>query len=87
MQEDVLDAIKKHHQHDKVFPIPSIISIVQIAEYIANRLKYSAVIDKADPLPPYLKGHMKERMADYKVLIKDLPPEMAKADDLYGDDS
>lgn len=86
MQEDVLIAIKKHHQHDKEFPIPSIISIVQIAEYIANRLKYAAVAGKADPLPLYLKGHMKERMADYKVLIKDLPAEMAKADDLYGDD-
>lgn len=86
MQDDVLVAIKKHHQHDKVFPIPSIVAIVQIAEYIANRMKFAAVSGKADPLPGYLKSHMKERMADYKVLIKDLPGEMAKADDLYGDD-
>lgn len=86
MQEEVLLAIKQHHNHDKTYPVPSIIAIVQIAEYIANRMKYSAVINKADPLPAYLKGHMKERMADYKVLIKDLPSEMAKADDLYGDD-
>ncbi len=86
MQDDVLVAIKKHHQHDKVFPIPSIVAIVQIAEYIANRMKFAAVAGKVDPLPAYLKGHMKERMADYKVLIKDLPGEMAKADDLYGDD-
>ncbi len=86
MKEDILLAIKQHHNHDKSFPIPSIIAIVQIAEYVANRMKYSVVAGKADPLPSYLKAHMKERMADYKVLIKDLPSEMAKAEGLYGDD-
>ncbi len=86
MQDDVLLAIKQHHNHEKAFPIPSTIAIVQIAEYIANRMKYSVVQNKADPLPSYLKGHMKEKMAEYKVLIKDVPAEMAKADDLYGSD-
>ena len=86
MPEDVLFAIKQHHNYDKAYPVPSVISIVQIAEYIANRLKYSAVAGKADPLPNYLKSHMKERMIDYKVLIKDLSGEMVKADDLYGED-
>ncbi len=86
LQEDVLLAIKQHHNHEKVFPIPSVVAIVQIAEYIANRMKYSAIIGKVDPLPAYLKSHMQERMSDYKVLIKDLPGEMAKANDLYGSD-
>lgn len=84
MQDEVLLAIKQHHNHEKEYPIPSIVAIVQIAEYIANRMKYSAVQNKADPLPSYLKSHMKERIMDYKVLIKDLPAEMAKADELYG---
>ncbi len=86
MPEDVVLGIKKHHDTSKEYPIPGVVSIIHIAEYIANRMKYGAIEGKADPLPPYLTPHMKERMAEYKVLIKDLPGEMSKANDLYGDD-
>jgi HD-like signal output (HDOD) protein len=86
MPEEVVLAIKKHHDHDKAYPVPSIISILQIAEYIAGRLRQAAVLGRQDPLPAYLTNHMKARMADYKVLIKDLPAELEKAERLYSDE-
>ncbi|MEN8256894.1 MAG: HDOD domain-containing protein [Thermodesulfobacteriota bacterium] len=86
MPEEVVEAIKKHHDHENVYDVPSVTSIVQIAEYIANRLEYGAVKGRQDPLPAYLNSHMKDRMADYKVLIKDLPSEIEKAEDLYSEE-
>lgn len=86
MPEGVVEAIKKHHDHDKIYPIPSITSILHISEYIASRLDYGLIQGRKDPLPGYLTSHLKSRMADYKVLIKDFPAEMKNAEELYGDE-
>ncbi len=86
MPDGVVEAIKKHHDHDTVYPLPSITAILQIAEYIANRLDYSAVQGRREPLPGYLAPHMKSRVADYKVLIKDFPAEIERAEELYGEE-
>ena len=83
MPEGVVEAIKKHHDHDNDYPLPGVTSILHIAEYIACRLGYGAVKGRHDPLPGYLTSHMKNRMVDYKVLIKDFPAEMEKAEELY----
>ena len=37
-------------------------------------------------LPPELTKHVKEKVADYKLIIRDLPGEMAKAKELYESD-
>ncbi len=87
MPPEVVEAIKKHHDQDKVYPVPSITSILHIAEYIASRVNCGAVQGRQDPLPPYLTSHMKSRMTDYKVLIKDFPAEMAKAEELYREEA
>ncbi|MDR9501785.1 MAG: HDOD domain-containing protein [Desulfurivibrionaceae bacterium] len=87
MPPEVVEAIKKHHDQEKAYPIPSITSILHIAEYIASRVNCGAVQGRQDPLPPYLTTHMKSRMADYKVLIKDFPAEMAKAEELYREEA
>lgn len=86
MPEEVVEAIKKHHDHEKSYPLPSITSILHIAEYIASRLNYGVVLGRKDPLPGYLTSHMKSRMADYKVLIKDFPAEVEKAEELYSEE-
>lgn len=86
MPEQVVEAIKKHHDQEKSYAIPSVTSILHIAEYIANRLEYGAVVGRQESIPAYLTSHMKSRMADYKVLIKDFPAEMEKADELYRDE-
>jgi HD-like signal output (HDOD) protein len=83
LPEDVLGAIKFHHRLDKVSPVPGVTSILQLAEYIAEKMKYGAIPGYVAPLASYLVPHVKERMTDYKILIKSLPEEMAKAKELY----
>jgi len=83
LQDGIITAIKQHHNMTKQQPIPSLTSILQIANYIAGRMKYSAIPAAPSPLPNYLVPHMKEKVTEYKVLIKDLPNEITKAKDLY----
>ncbi len=83
LPKEVFEAIKSHRRVDKVYPIPSVIGILQLAEYIAEKMKYGALPGYVSPLPTYLLSHVKERMTDYKILVKGLPDEMAKAKELY----
>ncbi len=83
MPEDVLKAIRQHHEQEKSFPIGSVTSIIQLAEFIAGKMKFSAIPGKADPLPPYLVKHVKGMMSNYKIIVRDLPDEIAKAKDLF----
>jgi putative nucleotidyltransferase with HDIG domain len=89
LPDEVIEAIRFHHRKDKEYPLPGVISILQIAEFIACKMKYGVVTGRSEALPRYLASHMKSRVADYKVLLKAFPDEMAKAKELYessGDD-
>lgn len=83
LPEDVVSAIKDHERLDKESPIPSVTSILQLAGYIADKMKYGVIPGYANILPTYLVGHVKGMMDEYKILIKSLPDEMAKARQLY----
>lgn len=86
LPEEVVEAIRFHHRGDREYPLPSVIGILQLAEFMACKMNYGVVNDRCDPLPPYLNTHLKNRMAEYKVLLKALPAEMAKARELYDAD-
>ena len=86
MPDDILQAIRFHHDQKKPLKVGSVASIIQLAEYIAGKMKFSAIYGKADPLPPNLVKHVKGMMANYKLIVRDLPGEMAKAKDLYDPD-
>ncbi|MCK5403854.1 MAG: HDOD domain-containing protein [Desulfobulbaceae bacterium] len=81
--DDVIKAIKFHHNREKEFPLKSPVSVIQIAEFIAGKMNYSPIPGKVEPLSPSLAKHFKERMADYKLIVRDLPEEIAKATELY----
>jgi putative nucleotidyltransferase with HDIG domain len=83
LPEEVVDAIRNHHDYVTEYPIPSVISILQLAEFMACKLKRSIVFDTIDPLPSYLESHVKENIAEYRVLLKALPDEMNKAEELF----
>lgn len=87
LPEAVIEAIRFHHRQDKEYPIPGITSILQLAEFMAGKMKYGVVSGRSDALPPYLMNHLKKKMADYKVLLKALPTEMGKAKELYESES
>ena len=83
LPDQVVEAIRYHHNHTKSYPVPSVISIIQLAEFMVCKLKYGVVFDKIDPLPKYLESHLKENMKEYRVLLKSLPEEMNKAEELF----
>jgi HD-like signal output (HDOD) protein len=83
MPDGVLAAVRGHHNLEKPTPLGSVNSILHLAEYIAGKMKFSVVPGKTDPLPPYLVKHVKGMMSNYKLIVRDLPAEMAKAKDLY----
>jgi putative nucleotidyltransferase with HDIG domain len=80
---DVIKAIRHHHQvNDEIKPA-SILGILQLAEYIAGKMKYPMILGKVEPLPEHLVKHVKSMMANYKIIVRDLPGEMVKAKSLY----
>jgi putative nucleotidyltransferase with HDIG domain len=80
---EILSAIKSHHLSRQVKSPASISSILQLAEFMAGKMRYWATAGPLQPLPPELTEHVKERVADYRIIIRDLPGEMAKAKELY----
>ncbi len=80
---DVLKAIRHHHKIDKSIKPASLVGILQLAEYIAGKMKYPMIADKIEMLPDHLVNHVKSMMANYKIIVRDLPDEMAKAKSLY----
>ena len=83
MPPDVLTAIRCHHQADMKISPASVTGILQLAEYIAGKMKYSIIRDKVDALPVHLVKHVKSMMDNYKIIVRDLPGEMEKAKSLY----
>ena len=78
----ILDAVKHHHGTSR-YPLESETSILQLAEYIACRMNYAPIAGSPVSLPPHLAEHVKKMKADYRIIIRDLPEEMAKAAELY----
>ncbi len=80
----VQEAIRDHHtQLDDVEP-ESLTGILQISEYIISHLGYTALSGGVAQISDGLLAHLKENVDEYKVLMDDMPEELAKAQDLYG---
>jgi HD-like signal output (HDOD) protein len=83
MSTPIQEAIRDHHILEENAVPSSLTSILQIAQYITGQMGYSSLPDIASPLSPPLVLHLQENMAEYKVLIDDLPEEIAKALSIY----
>lgn len=84
LPEEVLKAIKFHHDPGRSFTIPSVPAIIVLADYMAFKMQYNPVPGAPIPaLPPSLARHVKGMMANYKIIVRDLPAEMEKAKELY----
>ena len=83
MSPSIQEAIRDHHTLAEDAVPSSLTSILQIAQYITGQLGYSSLPDVVFPLSPPLVLHLQENMAEYKVLIDDLPEEIAKTLSIY----
>jgi putative nucleotidyltransferase with HDIG domain len=83
LPEEIQDGIKKHHKILNNIDPASMAGIVQIAELIVSKLDYPAIPGMEPTISLPLTDHIRENMAEYRTLTRDLPDEMAKARDLY----
>jgi len=83
---EVLKSIKSHHVPDQKKSVSSIGSILQLGEFMAAKMKYWPLPGPIEPLPSDLTRHVKNMVANYKIILRDLPVEMAKAKELYETD-
>jgi len=83
LPEEVQEGIKKHHKVLSNIAPSSIAGIIQIAEVLVTRLDYPALPGMEPTISPPLTEHIRENMAEYRTLARDLPEEMSKARDLY----
>ena len=80
---DVQEGILRHHETmDQVSP-SSLTGVIQLAEYIASQLDYTAISGMKAKLSLPLADHIRNNVKEYKALVRDLPDEMSKAEDLY----
>jgi putative nucleotidyltransferase with HDIG domain len=79
----VQEGIKQHHNSLAALPASSVAGIIQIAEYIASKMNYTAMPGMNGVLSPSIAKHIHDNIEEYKVLLKDLPDEMVKAKNLY----
>lgn len=83
LPDAVLKSIKFHHDMEKDIPVSSVPGVLQLAEYMACKLNYTPISGTAPKLSSSLTRHVKNMMANYKIIIRDLPEEMEKAKELY----
>ncbi len=86
MSPAILDAIRNHHNYDAPVEPSSLTGIIQISEYITGQLNYTALKGVNPKLAPSLRSHIEENIDEYKVLIDDLPAEIEKAQNIYGEE-
>jgi HD-like signal output (HDOD) protein len=84
--DPIADAIRDHH-HDNGAIIPhSPTGILQMSEYIITQLGYYALKEGIPvTLLPSLAAHIQSNVEEYKVLAEDLPEELEKTKEMYGD--
>ncbi|MDF1613570.1 HDOD domain-containing protein [Desulfurivibrio dismutans] len=87
LSDQVFKAIRYHHDDRKTFTLPSVPAIIVLADFMAFKMQYNPVPGAPVPsLPPVLARHVKSMMANYKIIVRDLPAEMEKARELYRTD-
>ena len=83
--DPIADAIRDHHQDNGAINPYSPTGILQMSEYIINQLDFSIKEGLPASLVPSLAAHIQSNVEEYKVLAEDLPEELEKTKEMYGD--
>lgn len=80
---EVQKGIRHHHKlQEKIVP-DSIPGILQLSEYLATQMGYTAMPDMEATLSPQLRTHIRDNIKEYKIILKDLPEEIERAKEIY----
>ncbi|MEH0022175.1 MAG: HDOD domain-containing protein [Desulfobacter sp.] len=83
----VREGIRDHHNAQKSIDPQSIAGVVQVSEYLVNRMGYSPFDNAKKHLPQSLVSHMHSRIREYKAIAMDLPETLKRTDDVFALDS
>jgi putative nucleotidyltransferase with HDIG domain len=83
LSSDVQQAIKWHHSMKRVTKPSDLTSIVQISDYLVSELDYAAMTGPKLSLPPEIANYLRYNIDEFKVLVKDLPDEVSKANEIF----
>ena len=84
MSESLTAAIRDHHRGDRIIEPQSPTGILQMSEYIINRLGFAIKPGLPTTLAANLATHIQANLEEYEVLAEDLPEELEKTKKLYG---
>lgn len=84
MPVTIQKAIRDHHLLSDSIEPTSLTGIIQISEYIAGQLGHTVLPRVTMQISAPLVEHLQDNIDEYKVLIEDLPEEMARAQAIYG---
>lgn len=90
LKPDLCQGMKYHHNVMDAVEPDSHAGILQIAEYLASRLEYTAYPEIQTKLySPPLLSHIKENIMGYRAILDDLPQEILRVREIYslGDDN
>lgn len=84
--DPIAEAIRDHHEEDNGTITPqSPTGILQMSEYIIQQLHFSAIKEGLGcNLTPSLAAHIQANVEEYRVLAEDLPEELEKTKQMYG---
>jgi hypothetical protein len=80
---DIFEGIRNHHRTQPLFSPDNPAILIQLSEYLASKMDYTAMNGPQSVLDPSLRKHMMDNITEYKVILTDLPDEIAKARSIY----
>ncbi len=86
LHEDVKKGIRDHHLTSEGLEPTSITGLIQMAESFACRLGYFPLPGIEGVLSPSLLRFVQENSQEFRILIQEMPDQMAKARELYETD-
>ncbi len=84
MSESLCEAIRDHHSKNESTTPESLTGILQMSEYILSQLDFTLKKNIPVSLSDTLAHYIKENLDEYQVLVEDLPEEIERVRNLYG---
>lgn len=80
---EIFEGIRDHHRHPQSFTPNNPSTMIQLSEYLASKLEYPDINEQPIALAPALRQHLMDNITEYKVILMDLPEEIARASAIY----
>lgn len=84
LPREVLSGVSRHHITSGNVAPESMQGIIQLAEYLTDRMDMSPFRGLVKSLPQGLINHMYENIDEYRAVALDLPEAIQKADEVFG---